>query len=91
MVGWHHQLDGHEFEWTPGIGDGQGGLACCSSWECKKSDMTEWLNWTQVKKRTDRKGTEKVGWERGNKVNQETYSLLIKNQGKKGKGIHLVS
>ena len=44
-----------------------------------------------MKKRTDREGTEKVGWERGNKVNQETYSLLIKNQGKKGKGIHLVS
>ena len=44
-----------------------------------------------MKKRTDREGTEKVGWERGHKVNQETYSLLIKNQGKKGKGIHLVS
>ena len=48
MAGWHHQLDGHEFEWTPGVGDGQGGLACCSSWGCKESDTTEQLNWTDV-------------------------------------------
>ena len=48
MAGWHHQLDGHEFEWTPGVGDGQGGLACCDSWGCKESDMTEWLNWTEL-------------------------------------------
>ena len=41
MVGWHHQLDGHEFEQAPGVGDGQGGLACCSPWGCKKSDTTE--------------------------------------------------
>ena len=46
MVGWHHQLDGHEFGWTPGVGDGQGGLACCGSWGHKESDMTERLNWT---------------------------------------------
>ena len=45
MVGWHHQLDGHEFALTPGVGDGQGGLPCCSSWGCKESDVTEWLNW----------------------------------------------
>ena len=43
--GWHHQLDGHEFEQAPGAGDGQGGLVCCSSWSHKESDMTEWLNW----------------------------------------------
>ena len=48
MVGWHHQLNGHEFGWTPGAGDGQGGLACCSSWSRKESDMTEWLNWTEL-------------------------------------------
>ena len=48
MAGWHHWLDGHEFEWTPGVGDGQGGLACCDSWGCKESDMTEWLNWTEL-------------------------------------------
>ena len=46
MAGWHHQLDGHGFEWTPGVDDGQRGLACCSSWGRKASDMTEWLNWT---------------------------------------------
>ena len=48
MVGWHHWLNGHEFGWTPGAGDWQGGLACCSSWACKESDMTEWLNWTEL-------------------------------------------
>ena len=41
MVGWHHRLNGHEFESTPGVGDGQGGLVCCSPWGCKESDMTE--------------------------------------------------
>ena len=44
MVGWHHQLNGHEFVWTPGVGDGQGGLACCCPWGRKESDMTERLN-----------------------------------------------
>ena len=43
----HHRLNGHEFEWTPGDGDGQGGLACYDSWGHKESDMTEWLNWTE--------------------------------------------
>ena len=46
MVGWHHRLNGHEFEWTPGVGDGQGGLVCCSPWGCKESDTTEGLSWT---------------------------------------------
>ena len=41
MVGWHHQLDGHEVEQAPGTGDGQGSLACYSLWGCEKSDMTE--------------------------------------------------
>ena len=41
MAGWHHQLDGHEFEQTLGVCDGQGGLACCSSWGLKESDTTE--------------------------------------------------
>ena len=44
MVGWHHQLNGHGFGWTPGVGDGQGGLVCCDSWGHKESDMTERLN-----------------------------------------------
>ena len=47
MVGWHHRLDGHEFEQTPEIGDGQGSLACWSPWCLKESDTTEWLNWTE--------------------------------------------
>ena len=49
MVGWHHRPDGREFEQTPGVGDGQGGLVCCSPWGHKESDMTEWLNWTELK------------------------------------------
>ena len=44
MFGWHHWLDGHGFGWTLGVGDGQGGLECCSSWGCKELDMTEQLN-----------------------------------------------
>ena len=48
MFGWHHRLNGREFEWTPGAGDGQGGLACCSSWGHKESDTTERLNWTEL-------------------------------------------
>ena len=49
MVGWHHRLNGHEFGWTLGVGNGQGGLACCSPWGCKESDTTERLNWTELK------------------------------------------
>ena len=45
MVGWHHRLTGHGFGWTPGVGDGQGGLAYCSSWGRYKSNTTEQLNW----------------------------------------------
>ena len=45
-AGCHHRLNGREFEWTPGVGDGQGGLACCDSHGHKESDTTEWLNWT---------------------------------------------
>ena len=44
MVGWHHRLNEHGFGWTPGVGDGQGGLACCSPWGHKESDTTERLN-----------------------------------------------
>ena len=48
MAGWHHWCDGRESGWTLGVGDGQGGLVCCSSWGRKESDMTERLNWTEL-------------------------------------------
>ena len=48
MVAWHHRLDGHEFEQAPGVSDEQGSLVCCSLCNCKESDMTEWLNWTEM-------------------------------------------
>ena len=49
MAGWHHGLDGCESEWTPGVGEGRGGLVCCDSRRLKESDTTEWLNWTELK------------------------------------------
>ena len=49
MAEWHHWLDGCAFEWPPGVGDGQGGLACSNSWSRKESDTTERLNWTDLK------------------------------------------
>ena len=55
MVGWHHWLDGHEFEQALGVGDRQGSLVCCSPWGCKELDMTEGLNWTELT-------TEELGW-----------------------------
>ena len=48
MAGWHHWLNGRESEWTLGVGDGQGGLACCDSWGRKELDTTERLNWTEL-------------------------------------------
>ena len=48
MVRWHHWRYGHEFEWALGVGDGQGGLVCCSPWGCKELDTTVWLNWTEL-------------------------------------------
>ena len=59
MVVWHRRLNGHESEWTPGVGDGQGGLAYCDSWGHKESDMTERLNWTELKMLK----TEETEWE----------------------------
>ena len=48
MVGWHHRPYGHELEQALGVGDGQGSLVCCSPWGHRESDMTEWLNWTEL-------------------------------------------
>ena len=48
MVGWHHWLNGHEFEQSLGVGDGQGSLVCCSQWGHKESDTTKWLNWIEL-------------------------------------------
>ena len=59
MAGWHHQLNGHGFEWTPGVGAGQGGLACCDSWGHKESDTTERLIWS-VSLYTSSQGQNKV-------------------------------
>ena len=56
MAGWHHRLNGHKFEQTPGVGDGQGGLVCCDSWGRKESDTTERLNWTEQKQKILRRG-----------------------------------
>ena len=64
MVGWHHQLDGHEFEQAPGVGDGQGSLECCSPWVREESDTTERLNWLRLQSQgilKIRKGS-KVMW-----------------------------
>ena len=69
MVGWHHWLNGHEFEWTPGISDGQGGLVCCDSWGRKESDTTERLNWTE-----QRSGT---GWEVGGRFKREETCVYL--------------
>ena len=57
MVGWHHRLDGHEFEQALGVDDGQGGLECCSPPGLKVSDTTEWLNWTVLSLREDKRST----------------------------------
>ena len=56
MAGWHHRRDGRESEWTPGVSDGQGGLACCDSWGHKDSDTTERLNWTEMKNKQQSHG-----------------------------------
>ena len=54
MVGWHHRLNGHESGQTSGVGDGQGGLACCSSWGHKELDTTEWLNWYSLQPKMEK-------------------------------------
>ena len=70
MVGWHHRLDGHEFEQAPGVGDGQGSLACCSLWGHKESDTTERLN------KNDNMCLEKEGWQEWRRDWQPTPAFL---------------
>ena len=72
MAGWHHWLNGRESEWTLGVGDGQGGLACCDSWGRKESDTTEWLNWTELKTLL----INTICWYKVNKVEQGRLFLL---------------
>ena len=84
MAGWHHQLDAHEFWWTPGVGDGQGGLACYGSWGRRESDTTEQLNWTE---------TPKMGFPDGSAGKESTCNArdpgLIPGSGRSlGEGIH---
>ena len=66
MAGWHHRLQGREFEWTQEVGDRQRGLVCCDSWGCKKSDTTEPLNWTEPQEEEERVlgSAEWWSWER---------------------------
>ena len=68
MDAWHHGLDGCESEWTPGVGDGQGGLACCDSWGHEELDTTKWLNWTELMKTT---------WERNREKEVTKPNLLL--------------
>ena len=66
IVGWHHRLNGHEFEWTLGVGDVQGGLASCDSWGLRELDTTEQLNWTELNYR-------------GTKIKLGSYPFLLKH------------
>ena len=80
MVGWHHQLNGHEFESTPGVGDGQGGLACCSPWVCRVGhDWVTKLNWISIlclkEKGYPRRGREMRKWLVGGAVKIHLSSL----------------
>ena len=78
MAGWHHRLDGHEFVWTPGVGDGQGGLACCDSWGHKESDTIEQLNWTELKwKHNQQKIGLKIYWVWPHPSEQDTVSPSV--------------
>ena len=81
MVGWHHRLDGHEFEQVPGVGDGQGSLACCSPWGHKELDTTEQLNWIEQDKCV--LFSYKSELEAGRETHQESHlpsEIEIKNQ-----------
>ena len=82
MAGWHHWLNGCESEWTPGVGDGQGGLACCDSWGHKESDTTEWLRVT--KSQTRLSDWTELNWTEPIKqfllLNSHSYKSVISKQ-----------
>ena len=80
MVGWHHQLDGHEFEKAPGGGDGQGSLECYSPWGCKVLDMTEQLKTNSLKLKTQDRGTKKTG-RRIKIIRQTLESKMLRTAG----------
>ena len=84
MVGWHHWLDGHEFEQAPGVGDGEGSLACCSPWGRKELDTTEWLNWTELNWRHLDGNGNRVSGERQErfyvKLSHLSYLILLKKK-----------
>ena len=75
MAGWHHQLDGRGFGWTPGVGDGQGGLACCNSWGHKESDTTERLYWTERENTLMFKPTKRNRWD--HQLEQEGLEISL--------------
>ena len=79
MVGWRHRLDGHEFEQAPGVGDGQGSLACCRPWGVKELDMTEWLNWTENNQKMG-KGSEWMflqgGYKNGQQAGEKMQNII---------------
>ena len=80
MVRWQHLLNGHEFGWILGVGDGQGGLGCCNSWGCKELDMTErlnWLNWWRQNNRIPK--TVRCWWKKSKmtETNGKLYHVFI--------------
>ena len=85
--GWHHRLDGLESEWTPGVGDGQGGLGCWDSWGLKESDTTERLNWTELSnhwlKKMDQVSLQLIAWSQAQvncSINQSCQVTCKKNK-----------
>ena len=75
MAGWHHWLYGRESEWTPGVGDGQGGLACCDSWGHKELDTTERLNWTELNWGWSLWGHKRVRYHLATKQQQQYWKM----------------
>ena len=83
MVGWHHWLNGHEFEQAPGVGDRQGSLAGCSPWGHKESDVAKRLNWTELRRKGEWKERKSITWDEQNRfvpqvpLFKETTPLLF--------------